>query len=75
MAEGAGWIARPSLSMEMRPGSLMDKLKIAEVAVSNRLKELEAAPGRKEERAALYEVIMRVRDLQKVLAESRGLEG
>ena len=60
--------------LETKPDGLMEKLKIAEIAISGRLRELEGNPGRKGERVALYDAISRIRDLKEVLIEPPGLE-
>ena len=58
--------------METRPDSLMEKIKISETAISERVRELESNPGRKEERAALYNAISTLKALKKVLIQSDG---
>jgi hypothetical protein len=60
--------------MEMKPESLIVKLKVAETAISDRLRELEGTPGWRDERIALYDAVSRLRDLKKVLLESRSCE-
>jgi hypothetical protein len=61
--------------MEMKPVSLMEKVKIAETAISQRLRELENNPGWKEERVALYNAVSTLRVLKSVLIQSHSWEG
>ena len=61
--------------MEMKPNSLIKKIKIAETAVAQRLRELENKPCGKEERMALHNAVSTLRDLKSVLTQSDNLEG
>jgi len=61
--------------MEMKPDSLTGKIKIAETAISQRLRELESNPGHKEERVALYNAVSTLRVLKNVLIQSHSWEG
>jgi len=60
--------------MEMKPVGLMEKIKIAEIAISQRLRELESNPGYKEERVALYNAVSTLRVLKSVLVQPHGWE-
>ena len=60
--------------MEMKPEILILKLKVAETAISDRLRDVENRPGWKNERLALYDAVARLTDLKKVLLESTSLE-
>jgi hypothetical protein len=61
--------------MEMKPDGLMEKIKIAETAISQRLRELEINPAYKEERIALYNAVSTLRVLKSVLIQPHGWEG
>jgi hypothetical protein len=61
--------------MEMKPDSLMEKIKISETAISERLRELESNPSCKEERVALHNAVQTLRALKSVLIQSDNLEG
>ena len=54
----------------MKPNSLIKKIKIAETAVAQRLRELENKPCGKEERVALHNAVSILRDLKSVLTQS-----
>lgn len=60
--------------LEIKPDSLVEKVQIAERAISQRLKELEDNPGSKEERLALHKAVSTLRDLKSVLIQSDSLE-
>jgi len=61
--------------VEMKPDGLMEKIKIAETAISQRLRQLESNPGSKEERVALYNAVSTLRVLKSVLVQSHSWEG
>ena len=60
--------------METKPDSLLEKIQIAETAISQRLRELEGNPGSKEERVALRDAVSTLRVLKRVLIQSDGPE-
>jgi hypothetical protein len=62
------------VGMEMKSDSLTEKIKIAETAISQRLRELESNPGCKEERVALYNAVSTLRVLKSVLIQSHTWE-
>jgi hypothetical protein len=59
--------------MEVKPGSLIGKVKNAEAAIS--LRELESNPGWKEERSALFNAISILKVLKNVLVQSDTIDG
>jgi hypothetical protein len=61
--------------VEMKPDGLMEKVKIAETAISKRLRELENIPGCNEERLALYNAVSTLRVLKNVMIQSHSWEG
>jgi hypothetical protein len=61
--------------VEMKPDGLMEKVKIAETAIAQRLRELESIPGRTEERVTLYNAVSTLRVLKNVLIQSHSWEG
>jgi hypothetical protein len=60
--------------METKPDSLMEKIQIAEKAISQRLRELESNPGCKEESVALHNAVSTLRILKSVLIPADSLE-
>lgn len=56
--------------METKTDSLMEKIQIAEKAISQRLRELEGDPGSIEERIALHSAVSNLRFLKSVLMPS-----
>ena len=67
-------VALLQVVMEMKSGSLMEKIKIAETAISERLRELESNLGSNEERVALYNAVSTLRVLKSVLIQSHTWE-
>jgi len=61
--------------MEMKSDSLIEKIKISETAISQRLEELESNPGCKEERVALHNAVQTLRALKRVLIQCDNAEG
>jgi hypothetical protein len=60
--------------METKPDSLIEKIQIAETAISQRLRELDSDPASKEERVALSDAVLTLRVLKRVLVQSDGPE-
>ena len=60
--------------METKPDSLMEKIQIAESAISQRLRELDSNPSSKEEWVALSDAVSTLRVLKSVLIQSDGPE-
>lgn len=60
--------------METKPDSLMEKIQIAEEAISQRLGELQDNSGSKEETAALHDAVSTLRVLKSTLIQSDGPE-
>jgi hypothetical protein len=60
--------------METKPDSLMEKIQIAETAISQRLRELDSNPSSKEEWVALSDAVSTLRVLKSVLIQSDGPE-
>lgn len=60
--------------LEAKSDTLAEKVEIAERAISNRLRELEGAPGSKDERLALYKALPTLRELKSVLIQPDGPE-
>ena len=65
-----GW-QRPLLQavLGIKPDSLMEKVQIAERAISQRLRESEGNPGSKAERVALHNAVSTLRELKGVLIQ------
>jgi hypothetical protein len=60
--------------MEMKPDRLIEKIKIAETAISQRLRNFEGIRAAKRESVALYDAIQTLRNLKSVLIDAGNLE-
>jgi len=53
--------------IEMKPNNMTEKIKIAEIAIAQRLRELEGNPGLKDERDGLHNAVQTLRNLESVV--------